>query len=282
MRLRSSLFVPGDRPERMEKARGLEVDALILDLEDSVSLDKKDYARQAVAEFLARTTGAPLRFVRINPLGSGLAERDLEAVVSGKPDAIVLPKAEGRRSLSDLDGKLAALGDSSIGILPVATETAAAMFLLGDYGGVTDRLLGLSWGAEDLPAMIGATTSREEDGSYTSPYQLARSLTLFGAVAANVAPLETVYPDIKDLDGLARYAVRGARDGFVGMTAVHPSQLPVINAAFMPSAADIAHARAVIAAFAANPGVGTLQLDGKMIDAPHLKQALRVLQRAGL
>ena len=275
MRLRSLLFVPGDRPERMVKALGLGADALILDLEDSVAPAGKSAARAHVAAFLAEPRTMPL-FVRINPLDSGLADDDLAAVLPGKPDGIMLPKAEGGASLAALDARLS--GD--IAILPIATETPAAIFALGSYGGVTDRLVGLTWGAEDLPAAIGAATSREADGSYTAPYQLARSLTLFGAHAAGVAAIETVYPDFRDLDGLAAYAARGRRDGFTGMMAIHPSQVAVINAAFTPSAEERVHAQKIVDLFAANPGAGALQLDGRMVDAPHLKAAKAVLALA--
>lgn len=280
MRLRSLLFVPGDRPERMEKALGLGADALILDLEDAVAASRKADARTAIAGFLARERTMTL-FVRINPLDSGLADDDLAAVLSAKPDGIVLPKAEGAESLKALDAKLDWAGLKDCAILPIASETPVAVFRMGDYGGITSRLAGLTWGAEDLPAAIGAATSREADGSYTAPYQLARSLTLFGAHAAGVQAIETVYPAFKDLDGLAAYAARGRRDGFTGMMAIHPSQIAVINAAFTPSEEEVAHARAVIAAFAANPDAGALQLDGKMIDRPHVKQAERILAQAG-
>lgn len=275
-RLRSLLFVPGDRPERMEKALGLGADALILDLEDSVTLGAKPAAREAVAAFLEHDRTIPL-YVRINPLDGGMADDDLAAVLPARPDGIVLPKAEGAASLKALDAKLS----GEIAILPIATETPAAIFALGTYGGVTPRLAGLTWGAEDLPAAIGAATSREADGSYTAPYQLARSLTLFGAHAAGVPAIETVFPDFRDLDGLAAYAARGSRDGFTGMMAIHPAQVPVINAAFTPSPEQVAHARRVIDLFSANPGAGALALDGKMVDAPHLKAAQALLCRAG-
>ncbi|WP_374945291.1 HpcH/HpaI aldolase/citrate lyase family protein [Sphingomonas sp.] len=275
MRLRSLLFVPGDRPERMVKAAQLEADALILDLEDAVAPENKPRARAAVAAFLHEPRRVAV-FVRINPLESGLAEDDLAAVQSAAPDGIVLPKAEGAASLARLDGMLS----DGTRILPIASETAAAIFTLGTYGGVTQRLCGLTWGAEDLPAAIGAATAREADGSYTAPYQVARALVLFGAHAAGVPAIETVYPDFRDLDGLAAYAARGRRDGFTGMMAIHPSQVPVINAAFTPSADEIAHARRIVEAFAENPGAGTLQLDGRMIDAPHLKAAQALLTLA--
>ncbi len=276
LRLRSLLFVPGDRPERMEKAVSLGADALILDLEDAVTPDAKPAARAAVAAFLARERRI-ICFVRVNPLDSGLIDDDLAAILPARPDGIMLPKAEGAPSLRALDAKLT--GD--IMILPIASETPAAIFTMGSYGGVTPRLAGLTWGAEDLPAAIGAATSREDDGSFTAPYQLARSLALFGAHAAAVPAIETVYPDFRDLDGLAAYAARGRRDGFTGMMAIHPAQIAVINAAFTPGEAEIAHARAVVALFAANPGAGALSLDGKMVDAPHLKAAQRLLATLG-
>ena len=277
MRLRSLLFVPGDRPDRMAKAMGSGADALILDLEDAVAPDAKPRARDAVARFLTEPRDrAVALFVRINPVDGPLAADDLAAVLPARPDGIVLPKAEGLVSLH----ALAARGVNHIPILPIATETPTALFRLGDYAGSSLPLAGLTWGAEDLPAAIGATTAREADGGYTPPYQLARSLTLFAAHAAGVAAIETVYPDFRDLDGLAAYAARGRRDGFTGMMAIHPSQVPVINAAFTPSAEELARARAIVDLFAANPGAGALQLDGRMVDAPHLKAAQALLTRA--
>jgi citrate lyase subunit beta/citryl-CoA lyase len=278
MRLRSLLFVPGDRPDRMEKALAAGADALILDLEDAVAPAAKPEARKAVAAFVAAHPEAHL-WVRINPIDGTEAARDLDAVVHARPHGIVLPKAEGGVSVNELAQRLTALGNATAKILAIATETPAAMFQLGSYGGAK-RLAGLTWGAEDLPAAIGASTSREEDGSFTPPYQLARSLCLFGAAAAGVAPIETVYPAFRDLEGLAAYAMRARRDGFTGMMAIHPAQVEVINAAFTPSEAEVAHARAVVAAFEANPGAGALSLEGKMIDRPHLVQAQRTLAAA--
>jgi citrate lyase subunit beta / citryl-CoA lyase len=277
MRLRSLLFVPGDQPERMEKALSAGADAVILDLEDAVMPDRKKEARACVAKLLSRGTRPVPLFARINALGSGMADDDLAAIISHKPDGIVLPKAEGSRSLIDLDQRLKALGDAHAAILPIATETPGAVFALGSYGDVTPRLCGLTWGAEDLPAAIGAATPREEDGRYTPPYEVARSLLLFGAHAAGVPAIETVYPAFRDLDGLKAYALRGRRDGFSGMMAIHPAQVGVINAAFTPSDAEIAWARRIVELFEKNPGIGALSLDGKMIDAPHLKQAKRLL-----
>ena len=279
MKLRSLLFVPGDRPDRMEKALGAGADALILDLEDAVAPSARPEARRAVASFVAAHPTANL-WVRINPLASDDADRDLDALVGARPDGIVLPKAEGGATVDALARRLTERGNATALILAIATETPAAMFQLGSYGGAR-RLAGLTWGAEDLPAAIGASTSREEDGSFTAPYQLARSLCLFGAAAAGVAPIETVYPAFRDLDGLADYAIRARRDGFTGMMAIHPAQVPVINTAFTPTADEIAHAQAVVDAFAANPGAGALSLDGRMIDRPHLVQAERILAAKG-
>lgn len=274
MRLRSLLFVPGDRPDRMEKALALGADALILDLEDSVTPANKASARLAIADFLERTERSCHLFVRINPLDSDFFVDDLVGVLGSQPDGLVLPKAEGAASVRKLADR------SGVPILPIATETPTAVFRLGEYAEVSAELAGLTWGAEDLPAAIGAAASRDADGGYLPPYQLARSLTLFGAASAGVNPIETVYPNIKDLDGLKRVAEVAARDGFTGMMAIHPAQVPIINAAFTPSPQAVAEARAIVAAFDANPHVGAFQLDGKMIDAPHLKQARRILQRA--
>jgi len=278
MRLRSLLFVPGDRPDRMEKALGAGADALILDLEDSVAPAAKAEARRHVAEFL-NANGTAKLWVRINPLGGEEADRDLAAVLASHPDGIVLPKAEGGASVGELARRLTERGNATAQILPIATETPAAIFQLGSYAGAK-RLAGLTWGAEDLPAAVGAATSREPDGRYTPPYELARSLCLFGAAAAGVPPIETVYPAFRDLDGLSAYAGRARRDGFAGMMAIHPAQVPAINAAFTPSEAEVAHARAVVAAFEAAPGAGALSLDGRMIDRPHLVQAQRTLAAA--
>lgn len=275
MRMRSLLFVPGDRPDRMEKALRSGADALILDLEDAVAPAAKPEARKAVAAFLEANGGANL-WVRINPLDGPEADKDLAAILSAHPDGIVLPKAEGSASVNELARRLTERGNATAKILAIATETPVAIFQLGTYGDAR-RLAGLTWGAEDLPAAIGAATSREEDGRYTPPYELARSLCLFGAAAAGVTPIETVYPAFRDLEGLAAYAARARRDGFTGMMAIHPAQVSVINEAFTPSEAEVAHARAVVAAFEANPGAGALSLDGRMIDRPHLVQARRLL-----
>jgi citrate lyase subunit beta/citryl-CoA lyase len=280
MRLRSLLFVPGDRPERFDKAIASGADALILDLEDAVSAAAKHAARTAVAARLREPRGDTAVFVRINPLDTDLCADDIAAVAGLAPDGVVLPKAEGAASVRRLAERLATAGIDAP-ILPIATETPAAIFQLGSYADSGARLAGLTWGAEDLPAAIGAATSREADGRYTAPYELARSLTLFGAHAAGVAAIETVYPAFRDLDGLDAYARRAARDGFTGMMAIHPAQVATINAAFTPDAAQVAQAHEIVAVFAAAPDAGALQVDGRMVDAPHLKQARALLDRAG-
>ncbi|WP_206239287.1 HpcH/HpaI aldolase/citrate lyase family protein [Novosphingobium terrae] len=277
MKLRSLLFVPADRPERFAKAAASGADALILDLEDSVAPEKKAEGREHIAQWLAGPRICP-SFVRINPLDSGLAAEDLAAILPFHPDGLVLPKAEGAVSVEAL---VTMLGAAKLPILPIATETPAAIFQLGSYQKVSQHLAGLTWGAEDLPAAIGAATSRETDGRYTAPYEMVRGLTLFGAHAANTAPIETVFPSISDPEGLTAYVARARRDGFTGMMAIHPAQIETINQGFTPSAAEIRHAQAVVDAFAANPGAGALKLEGKMIDRPHLIQARRILAMAG-
>ncbi|MDR9802756.1 HpcH/HpaI aldolase/citrate lyase family protein [Rhizobium hidalgonense] len=277
MRLRSLLFVPADRPERFEKALASGADAVIVDLEDSVSPANKPRAREAVREFVLRYGGQTALLIRINPLTSPEFEADLAALSGLHPFAVMLPKAEGAASVR----KLAVSLTPAIPILPIATETPSAIFEIGSYREVSANLCGLTWGAEDLPAAIGATTARRTDGRYTPPYELARSLTLFAAHAAAVPAIETVYPDFRDLKGLSAYVGRARRDGFSGMMAIHPSQVEAINHAFTPDVSEIAWAEKVAAAFAARPDAGVIQLDGRMLDLPHLKLALRILESAG-
>ena len=277
MRLRSLLFVPGDRPDQMQKALGSGADALILDLEDSVAVACKTHARDAVAAFLHRAPQGMALFVRINPPSAGWLDQDLSAADAHNAGGIVLPKAAGAASVHELAQALGARGGSHMRILPIATETPSALFRLAEYETVAEQLIGMTWGAEDLGAAVGATTARTAEGNFTAPYEMARALLLFAAHAAGVAAIDTVYPAFRDTEGLVRYARAGARDGFSGMLAIHPSQVAAINEAFTPSPAVVARARRVVEAFAARPEAGVLTLDGGMIDAPHLKQALRVL-----
>ncbi|WHA43876.1 HpcH/HpaI aldolase/citrate lyase family protein [Agrobacterium larrymoorei] len=273
MRLRSLLFVPGDRPDRMEKAVGTGADAVILDLEDSVALGQKAFAREEVSAFLKTSKRSAKLFVRVNAFDSGMIDDDLSAILGGNPDALVLPKAEGAGSVSRLSSRA-----GPIQILPIATETPAAIFELGSYAAVRDSLIGLTWGAEDLPAAIGASRSRDADGKLTPPYEMVRALTLFGAHAAGTLAIETVYPDFQDAAGLELYALNARRDGFTGMMAIHPSQIPIINKAFLPTAEEVLRAREIVSAFEAEPDKGVLQIDGIMVDHPHLKQAQRILK----
>jgi citrate lyase subunit beta/citryl-CoA lyase len=279
VRLRSLLFVPGDRPDQMQKALSSGADALILDLEDAVSLAHKADARTHVRDFLRRGPPLPV-MVRINALSTGFSALDLGSLATTRPAAILLPKSEGAASVHELDELLVAAGLDGLGVLPIATETPLAVFRLGEYPAVRARLVGLTWGAEDLPAAIGASESRRPDGGFTPPYEMVRALTLFAAHAAAVPALETVFPNFRDTAGLTAYAERAAHDGFTGMLAIHPSQVAVINAAFTPAPAALERARRLVAAFAAQPGAGVINLDGAMFDAPHLVQAQRLIARA--
>jgi len=287
--LRSLLFIPGDSEKKLGKADGAGADALILDLEDSVAPANKPLARELVADFLRARPGPRKSqlWVRINPLDTGLALADLAAIATAAPDGLMLPKANGPADVLRLSYYLDALEAQggvpagAIKILPVATETAVAPFTLGDYAkaGLT-RLVGLTWGAEDLSAAVGASTNTDATGQWAFTYKLARSLTLLAAHAAGVQAIDTLYVDFKDDAGL-RAACRAARaEGFTGRIAIHPAQVAGINESFSPSAEEIEHARRVLAAFAAAPGAGTVGLDGKMLDIPHYKQAQNTLAQA--
>lgn len=275
-RLRSLLFVPGDRPDQMDKARRSPADALILDLEDSVSLENKPAARGHSAAFLRAPERPRQVLVRINSLASGLVAADLAAIVLAGPDGIMLPKAQGAGAIRELARQIPA----HMRILPIVTETPTAVFQLAEYASVAGRLLGLTWGVEDLSAAIGARSARGADGAYTPPFEMLRSLVLFAAHSAQVPAIDTVYKAFRDKDGLAAYTARAAHDGYNGMLAIHPDQVPVINTAFTPSADEVAKAERIVAAFRASPGAGVVSLDGIMLDAPHLKAAERVISLA--
>jgi citrate lyase subunit beta/citryl-CoA lyase len=287
--IRSALFVPGDSTQKLDKALGAGADALILDLEDSVAAERKQAARATTLAFL-KDAGArrprPQLMVRVNALDTGLTDADLDAIVAGSPDAIMLPKAEGGTAVAHLDAKLTAreaihgLADGAIRVVAIATETAAALFVAGTYGGASPRLTGLSWGAEDLSADLGAETNRDAEGRFTEPFRFARNLCLAAAAAAKVQAIDTVYVDFRDPEGLRREAEEARRDGFTAKLAIHPAQVAVINEVFTPSAAAIASARAVIAAFAKNPGAGVVGIGGVMYDRPHLERAKQLLARA--
>ena len=288
--LRSLLFIPGDSEKKLGKVDDCGADAVILDLEDAVAPDNKAHARDLVTAFIkARPRGErrPQLWVRVNPFDSGLTEDDLAAVVPARPDGIMQPKTDGpacvRRLSAMLDPLEAANGIAagSIRILPVATETPIAPFRLGDFAGAgLVRLAGLTWGAEDLAAAIGASTNLDASGEWAFTYKMARSLTLLAAHASGVQAIDTLFVDFRDDDGL-RKSCRAARaEGFSGRLAIHPAQVAVINESFMPSAEEVAHAHRVLDAFAAADGAGTVGLDGKMLDIPHKKQAERLLAQA--
>jgi citrate lyase subunit beta/citryl-CoA lyase len=284
--MRSLLFVPANGGNKLDTAMASGADAVIVDLEDSIAPERKAAARAPAVAFLKAAAAAKTRprlLVRINGLDTGLADADLDAVVAGKPDAILLPKAEGGASVIHLDAKLAVreaiagLPEGSIGIFALTTETAKALFLAGTYAGASKRLKGLTWGAEDLSAELGAEANRDHNGQWLDPYRVARALCLTGASAAQVPALDTVYVDYRNDVGLKRECEEARRDGFTGKLAIHPAQVATINAVFTPGAEQITRARAVVAAFAAQPGAGAVGINGKMYDLPHLKRAEALL-----
>jgi citrate lyase subunit beta/citryl-CoA lyase len=287
--MRSLLFVPGDSPRKQQKGLASGADALILDLEDSVALDAKPQAREITRAFLDEVRALPRRprlIVRVNALSTGLTEADLDAVMPGAPDAIMLPKSESGSDAGHLAAKIAVreaesdLPDGGTRIIPIATETGKGIFGLGSYAGATHRLEALTWGAEDLSADLGAETNRLPDGHYTDPYRLARALTLFAASAAQVDAIDTVFTAFRDAESFRAECLAARRDGFTGKMAIHPDQVAPINEIFSPSPEALARAQAIIALFEAHPGVGVIGLDGEMLDRPHLIRAQRLVARA--
>ena len=286
-RLRSLLFVPGDSDRKLARGLTAGADALILDLEDSVAPRRKDEARQMVRAFLAaqKQRSAQL-WVRVNQLAEDEALADLAAVVAGAPDGILLPKADGPAEVARLSHYLDALeardgvARGSVRIIPVATETPRAPFAVSQYAGAgIERLAGLTWGAEDLSAAIGATTNKGADGGWAFTYQMVRSACLLAAHAAGVPAIDTLFADYRDQEALAHASSVAWREGFSGRIAIHPDQVETINRSFSPTEAELAHARRVVDAFAAT-AAGTVGLDGRMLDIPHLKQAERLLALA--
>lgn len=288
--MRSLLFVPADAGNKLDKAMASGADAVIIDLEDSISPERKPAAREAARDYLKAHTGKaerPRLFVRINGLDTGMTDADLEAIVPGKPDAVLFPKAEGGASVVHLDAKLTAqeaiagVAEGSIRVLAQNVESAAGLFLAGTFKDVSPRLIGMTWGPEDLSAELGAESNRDDKGILTEPYRFARSVCLFGAAAAKLPAIETVYVDFRNSEGLRQDTIEARRDGFTGRLAIHPAQVPVINEVFTPTAEQIEKAKAIIAAFAANPGAGAIGIDGKMFDRPHLIRAQALLARVG-
>ncbi len=289
--MRSLLFVPADSEKKIAKALGIGADCLILDLEDAVAVANKAAARPLASAFLIETrklVKRPRLYVRINAFDTPYWQDDIAGVIAARPDGIMLPKP---RNGADVD-RLAALLDAAetahgitsgaTRIIAIATELPAALLAMASFVDVSARMEGLTWGAEDLSALVGSAATREPNGVWTSPYLLARNMTLMAATASNRQPIDTVYANFRDIDGMKEEARLAARDGFTGKMAIHPDQVAHINAAFTPAAAEIAWAREIASLFAANPGAGALSLRGQMIDKPHAVRAERILGRAKL
>jgi citrate lyase subunit beta/citryl-CoA lyase len=288
--MRSLLFVPADGGSKLDKAMASGADGVIIDLEDSIAPERKAAARQMAFDFLksnAPKANRPQLLVRINGLDTGMTDDDLAAIVPGKPDALLFPKAEGGTSVIHLDAKLAAqeavagLAEGSIKVLAQTVESSLGLFLAGTFRGSSKRLIGMTWGPEDLAAEIGAEANREADGSLTEPYRIARAMCLLGATAAKLPAIETIHVDFRDLDALRKDTELARRDGFTGRLAIHPAQVPVFNEVFTPSQAQIEKAKAIVSAFAAKPGAGAVGIDGRMYDRPHLARAQALLARTG-
>lgn len=286
--MRSLLFVPGNSEKKLCKGFASEADAVIVDLEDSVALQDKETARSIAAGFIAANRRSTRQhvFVRVNDLSTGMTDDDLAAVVGARPDGIMLPKSNGGRDIEDLSARLrvaeaeAGITDGAIRIVAIMTETPAGVLAAGTYAAALPRLAGLTWGAEDLSAAIGALSARDDAGNYTDLFRLARSMTLLAASSAGVEPIDTVYPKFRDTDGFERECREALRDGFTGKMAIHPDQVPVINAVFTPSPEALAQAQAIVDAFANAGNPGVVAIGGKMYDRPHLRLAERLLARA--
>ncbi|MFK0691201.1 HpcH/HpaI aldolase/citrate lyase family protein [Mesorhizobium sp. IMUNJ 23033] len=286
--MRSLLFIPGDSEKKLEKGFGAGADVVIVDLEDSVAAANKAAARTIAKGFIAsqRQQTRSAIYVRVNDLSTGLTDDDLAALVPAKPDGIMLPKSNSGQDVQQLSAKLRVheaengLPDGGIKILPIITETAAGVLAAATYAGASARLAGLTWGAEDLSAAIGARAARDERGRYTDVFRLARTMTILAAGNAEVAAIDTVFPNFRDMSAFEAECIEAERDGFTGKMAIHPAQVPVINAAFTPSAEAVKHSQAIVEAFAAAGNPGVVGIDGKMVDRPHLRLAERLLARA--
>ena len=284
MTLKSLLFVPGDSEKKLAKAANTGADALLLDLEDAVSQDRLPAARGLVLDYLkSHDRSSQQVWVRINPLNTPLSLPDLVAVMPGKPDGIVLPKPLNASDVLQLDHFLSALEQREgikaglTRILPVATEVAGALFALNSYAGCSARLAGLTWGAEDLATAVGASTNKKDNGEFDDTFVLARSLCLLAAAHAGVQAIDTLSVDFRRADSLQADVQRAKRQGFSGKLAIHPDQVAIINAGFTATPEELQHAQRIVDAFAQSGGAGAVQLDGKMVDKPHLTQALRLL-----
>ncbi|TPM37261.1 CoA ester lyase [Mesorhizobium sp. B2-3-4] len=286
--MRSLLFVPGDSERKLEKGFGAGADVIIVDLEDSVAPQNKAAARDVAARFIGerRALTSSAIYIRINDLSTGLTDDDLAKLIPARPDGIMLPKSNSGQDVQQLAAKLRVreaengLPDGSIRILPIVTETPAGVLAAATYVGASARLVGLTWGAEDLSAAIGARSARDEHGRYTDVFRLARTMTILAAGAAEVAAIDTVFPNFRDMAAFAAECAEAERDGFTGKMAIHPDQVAVINGAFTPSAEAVKQSAAIVAAFEAAGNPGVVGIDGKMYDRPHLRLAERLLVRA--
>lgn len=287
--MRSLLFVPANSERKLQKALGCASDIIILDLEDSVAPADKASARGMAAEFIRdQRGGSSLLYVRVNDLSTGLTDDDLAAVAPLSPAGIMLPKSSSGADVQQLSAKLRVheaengLIDGSIRILPLISETASAVFTGGSYRGSSARLSGLTWGAEDLSAAVGARSTRDGSGVYTDVFRLARAITILAAASAEVPAVDTVFVNFRDDAGFRAECEAAERDGFTAKMAIHPDQVAIINDVFTPSAEAIAHAQAVIDAFGAASDAGVVAIGGQMFDVPHLKRAKALLARAGV
>lgn len=283
--MRSLLFVPGDSERKLAKGLASGADVLIVDLEDSVAAENKAAAREIAAAFIASATEGPAIYVRVNDLSTGLTDDDLTAMMKAAPAGIMLPKSNSAEDVGRLGVRLRVheaengLADGATKIIPIITETPLGTLNAATYRHAGARLAGLTWGAEDLSAEIGAAETRDDEGRYTDIFRFARLSTILAASAAEVAAIDTVFPDFRNEEAFRRDCLEGARDGFTGRMAIHPAQVPVINEVFTPSAGAVAQARAVVEAFAAAGNPGVVAIDGRMYDRPHLKRAERLLAR---
>jgi citrate lyase subunit beta/citryl-CoA lyase len=274
MQPRSWLFVPADSERKIAKALESDADALIFDLEDSVAPANKAKAREMLKELPKRSSG-PEFWVRVNPIFSEFHKDDLRILRAAEIHGIVLPKSESGADVIQLAHRT-----GNIPVHAIVTETPASLFGLLSYRDPKSPLAAMSWGGEDLSAALGASSKYDPDGTLSFTYRLARSLCLAGAVAAGVQPVDGVFADFRDSEGLRAETEAARSEGFTGKLAIHPSQVGVINAAFTPSDEEIRHAEEIVAAFEAHPDAGVLSVGGRMVDRPHLVQARRVLDRA--
>ncbi len=290
-RLRRAVhFVPGANEKMLQKSLALPADSLVLDLEDSVTPEQKDAARETVTSWLKHVNfGRQERMVRMNPLDTPWGVADLEITMRGRPDSYLVPKVRTKDDLLQVDIILSRMEreygypPGKVKLVVIATETPQGLLNIRDFG-YCPRVDALSWGAEDLSAAIGARRNRDEHGLFLEVFRYARVMTLLAATAAGVQPIDTVFVDINDTEGLRRECVEGAWMGFTGKITIHPSQIEVVNAVFTPSAEEIAESQELLAAFEEHRKAGKMAFSfkGQMVDVPHLTRARTIIERARL